>query len=105
MLASNSFPLEPALIEEAASWIAEQMEEEGYLIDPGLIQLILEREHGDGGPAPASAHAHTARRILLALEAEGVRGVPEAINDRLVVAVLEWEDEFLTFAGRPRPRA
>jgi hypothetical protein len=101
----SSSPLEPALIEEAAGWIAEQMEEEGYLIDPGLIQLILEREHEDGGPAPASAHAETARRIITALEAAGVRGIPEAINDRLIITVLEWEDEFLAFAGRPRPRA
>jgi hypothetical protein len=104
MAASSSSPLEPALIEECAGWIAEQMEEEGYLIDPGLIQLILEHEHSGPGPAPTSEHPRTAQRLLAALEEAGVRGIPESINEQLVINVLEWEDEFLSFAGRPRPR-
>jgi hypothetical protein len=105
MPAHGSQPLDPALLEECAGWIAAQMEEEGYLIDPGLVQLILEHEHGDSGPTPASLHAETARRVITALEDAGIHGIPETVNDRLVLTVFDWEDEFLSLAGRPRPPA
>lgn len=103
MVAHGAFPLDPDLLAECAGWIAAQMEEEGYLIDPALVQLIIEYEHDGAGPPPASLHPQTARRVVAALEAAGVRGMPETVNEGLVRIVLEWEDEFLALAGRPRP--
>jgi hypothetical protein len=94
--------LEPELLTECADWIAEQMAEEGYLIDAGLIELIIERELASPARIPAVSHAEMAAQLLDILAADGVQGVPEAIDARLVRLVLEWEDEFLALAGRPR---
>jgi hypothetical protein len=96
--------LSPALLSECADWVAAQMEEEGFLVDPGLVELILEQEREGSLGALPSSHVEAAPRLLELLTAAGVRGVPEAVNERLIIAVLEWEDEFLALAGRPRPQ-
>lgn len=90
-----------ALLDECAGWIAAQMEEENILIDPGLVSLIMEVERRLGPPRAASAE--TAGDLESALLEQGVHGVPDAINAALILSVLEWEDEFMGLAGRPRP--
>ncbi|MBI2760538.1 MAG: hypothetical protein HYX51_03825 [Chloroflexi bacterium] len=90
------------LLIECADWIAEQMSEEGYMIDAGLIQLILEKERSVPIVIPDVPHGEAATLLVAELAADGVQGVPEAVNERLVVAVLEWEDDFLAFAGKAR---
>ena len=90
------------LIEECADWIAGQMQEEGYLIDPALVQRILETEQDQPVRVPRVSHQEAATGLVVELEAAGVRGIPEAVHARLVMTVLEWEDEFLALAGRPR---
>lgn len=92
----------PELIEECADWIAEQLEEEGMMVDAGLIQLMIEKEWADSDRIPAITHEQATDRILAALTEAGVQGAPDAIDRRLVLAVLGWEDDFLAFAGRKR---
>lgn len=90
------------LLVECADWIAAQMEEEGFLVDAGLVQLVLEKERTAPARIPAVAHAEAAAHLVALLAADGIRGVPDAIDERLVRIVLEWEDDFLALAGRPR---
>ncbi|MFN8556147.1 MAG: hypothetical protein U0531_01935 [Dehalococcoidia bacterium] len=94
--------MEPELLQECAGWIAEQMAEEGYLIDPYLVELILEKERATPVRIPAIDHTTAATQLVADLAADGVEGVPDVVDARLIRQVLEWEDEFLSFAGRTR---
>ena len=96
--------MEPELIEECADWIAAQLEEESMWVDAGLIQMMLEHEWAADERIPQISHDEAADRILRRLEDAGVQGVPDQIDRRLVVGVLQWEDDFLAFAGRNRIR-
>jgi len=89
-----------ALLDECADWVAEQLEEENMLVDPGLIALIMEVERTLGPLRAASQELASA--IEAALVERGVQGVPDAINAFLIYNVLQWEDEFMGLAGRPR---
>jgi len=40
----------------------------------------------------------------MALERDGISGAPDPIDRRLVLGVLQWEDDFLALAGRSRSR-
>ena len=97
--------MEPELMTECADWIAEQMEEDGMMVDAGLIEIVLETEQRVPIRIPQASHPQAAAAVAVQLAADGVRGAPDAIDERLVLAILEWEDEFLAFAGRPRRRA
>ena len=94
----------PELMEECADWIAAQMEEESMFIDAGLVQLMLEHEWADEEQIPAITHDQAADRIIERLHAAGIHGAPDPIDRRLVLGVLQWEDDFLALAGRPRSR-
>lgn len=94
--------MEPELMTECADWIAEQMSEEGYLIDAELIELVLQKERLNPRCIPAISHQQAAAAVLELLAGDGIQGIPDSINDRLIVTILEWEDEFLSFAGRSR---
>ena len=94
--------MEHELLVECADWIAEQMSEEGYLIDAELIQLVLEKERTAAARVPAVSHGEAAAGLVAELAADGVQGIPDSVDARLVRVVLEWEDEFLALAGRPR---
>jgi hypothetical protein len=97
--------VEPELMEECADWIAAQLEEEEAMwVDASLVQMMLESEWAEDERIPAISHEEAADRILRRLEAAGVQGVPDAIDRRLVLGVLQWEDDFLAFAGRTRMR-
>jgi hypothetical protein len=91
-------------MEECADWIAAQLEEESMWVDAGLIQMMLEHEWAEEERIPQISHDEAADRILRRLEDAGVQGVPDQIDRRLVVGVLQWEDDFLAFAGRGRVR-
>ena len=92
--------LDPSLWEECADWIAEQMEEENMLVDPALVTLVLEVEREHAGDRAASLD--TARAIEATMLERGVNGVPDTIDARLIFSILQWEDDFLGFAGTPR---
>ena len=92
------------LIEECADWIAEQLEDEGMLVDAGLVQLMLEHEWAAHERIPLITHEQAADHILERLVSAGVQGAPDAIDRRLILGVLQWEDDFLALAGRSRTR-
>jgi hypothetical protein len=87
------------LLVECADWIAEQLEEENIWVDARLIEQVLRTE----GHVPlAQTRQETAASVHQALTAAGVQGMPDAVDLRLLIAILEWEDDFLALAGRPR---
>jgi len=88
------------LLTECAEWVWEQLQEEGFLLAGELVELIFttERELQVQGRALDS--------IAAALEdefkARGITGNPYPVEAALIKVVLEWEDEFLGYAGIPR---
>lgn len=92
--------LQGELFNECAGWIWEQLQEEGYQIQGELIDLILETERELG------IHTRPLDEIATLLEDEfrvcGVRAEPFGIEAALIRAVLEWEEDFLGFAGVTR---
>lgn len=92
--------LQGALFTECAEWIWEQMQEDGYQLSGELIELILETERELG--------VHTAEldQVARVLEEEfklrGIQAQPFALEASLIRAVLEWEEDFLGFAGISR---
>ncbi len=92
--------LQGALFTECAEWVWEQLQEEGFYLSGELVELILETERELG------VQARQVPDIASVLEDEfrlrGVTGNPYPLEAPLIRAVLEWEDEFLGFAGIPR---
>lgn len=92
--------LEGDLLVEAAEWIWEQLQEEGFFLAGELVELVLttEREMGIQG----EAREQIAAALETEFEARGIVGNPYPVNAALISAVLEWEDDFLGYAGIPR---
>jgi hypothetical protein len=95
--------LEGKLLEECAEWIWEQLQEDGIIIAGELIELVLQMERelaiqhkGPGEIAPVLADEFKVRRTP---------GVPENFNAPMINVVLEWEEEWLGFAGIPRAQS
>ena len=102
-----------ALIGEAAGWIAEQLIDEGVLVDAELVELLLNFEWDglESGVNPDDRAALVAA-VCERTAASGVRvgSTPETMpqHDRspetedvpsdLVDRVLSWEDDFLALA-------
>jgi hypothetical protein len=88
------------LFEECAGWIWEQLQDDGVYLAGELIELILvtERELGlQDRPLPDIARALGAE-----FGSRGLAAGPGAVDERVILPVLEWEDDFLGFAGIPR---
>ena len=84
------------LLVECALWIWEQLQEEGLFVPGELIELILtsEREQGlQGRSLPEIAQAATFREQSHLLS---------PTDERVIAAVLAWEDEFRARARIPR---
>ena len=94
--------LEGELLEECSGWIAEQMAEEGYMYDGSLVELVLELERELGLQGLPGGQQATAIRLGEELAARGVRGIPNDITVDGLVNLLDWEDQFLSFAGIAR---
>lgn len=92
--------LQGALLTECSEWVWEQLQEEGYQLSGELIDLIFETER------ELQVHARPLEEIARILEDEfrmrGIQAQPFAIDAALIHAVLEWEDDFLGFAGISR---
>ncbi len=92
--------LQGELLTECGEWVWEQMQEDGYQLSGELIDLILETERELG------VQAKTLPEIAQVLEEEfrmrGIQAQPFGIEASLIQAVLEWEDDFLGFAGITR---
>lgn len=91
--------LEGELLEECAGWVAEQMGEEGYVYDAGLVEVVLELERELGLQALPQGPQAAAARLSAELGERGIRGVPNDIDEQGLVVLLDWEDQFLSFAG------
>lgn len=88
---------------ECAGWVAEQLADEGVMIDPPLVFMLLNMEEHIRETSPEFVpHAAMAERVAALAAEEGVRSEPAAIDPPLVRNILSWEDEFLSFAGMPR---
>lgn len=76
------------------------MQEDGFQLQGELIELILETER------ELDIHTRGLDEIARLLEDEfqvrGIRAEPYGIDAALIRAVLDWEEDFLGFAGIPR---
>lgn len=92
--------LQGALLTECSEWVWEQLQEEGYQLSGELIDLIFETER------ELDIQAKPLDEIARILEEEftmrGIQAQPFAIDAAMIRAVLDWEDDFLGFAGIPR---
>jgi hypothetical protein len=88
------------LFTEAAEWIWENLQEDGIQMSGELVELVMETER------ELLIHTGTAEEIATKLEAEfeerGIEANPGKLDKSLIKAVLDWEDDFLGFAGIPR---
>ncbi|MCL4232357.1 MAG: hypothetical protein KJ053_12320 [Dehalococcoidia bacterium] len=100
MTGNGGKKLEGALFDECAGWIWEQLQEEGVYIAGEVVDLILATERELG------VHSREPGEIARVLEEEfrmrGIAANPFAIDAPLIQRVLEWEDDFLGFAGMKR---
>lgn len=87
-----------ALRTECAAWIWEVLqEEEGMMLAGELIELIMdtERELGLAHREPAEV----AQLLEDEFNMRGIQTTPNALEAPLIKLVLDWETEFLGFAG------
>lgn len=89
--------LRAELFTECAEWVWEQLQEEGYMLAGELVELILVTER------ELRVHTRPTGEIAVVLADEfrmrGITGNPYPIEAPLIAAVLQWEDDFLGFAG------
>ena len=93
--------LHGALFTECAEWVWEQLQEESYYLAGELVELILLTEREIGVHTGADLMA-IARAVESEFETRGIAGRPNPVAAPLIHVVLQWEDEFLGFAGIPR---
>src|SRR3954464_15974434 len=88
------------LFTEAAEWIWEQLQEEGVYLAGELVELILQTER------ELAVQGRSIEEIAGIVDDEfrmrGLAGSPSKVDRPLIRAVLEWEDDFLGFAGITR---
>lgn len=89
--------LEGKLLEECAEWIWEQLQEDGVMMAGELIELVLrtERELAIQHQAPVDI----APVVNDEFKMRRMEGIPETFDTEFIRLVLEWEDEWLGFAG------
>ena len=92
--------LQGELLTECAGWIWEQMLDEGFQLQGELVELILETERELG--IHAAPLAEIAARLEGEFQLRGVASQPHPMSAPLIRTVLDWEDDFLGFAGIPR---
>jgi hypothetical protein len=92
--------LQGSLFTECAEWIWEQLQEEGYHLAGELVELVLQTER------ELDVQARSASEIAQFVEDEfrlrGITGNPAPIDAALIGVILQWEDDFLGFAGISR---
>ena len=92
--------LQGALLTECSEWVWEQLQEDGYQLSGELIDLIFETERELG--IQARPLEDIARTLEEEFRMRGIQAQPFAIDAALIRAVLDWEDDFLGFAGITR---
>lgn len=92
--------LQGALLTECSEWVWEQLQDDGYQLSGELIDLIFETERELG--IQARPLDEIARLLEEEFRMRGIQAQPFAIDAALIRAVLDWEDDFLGFAGITR---
>jgi len=96
----SSGKLTGELFDECAAWVWEQLQEDGIMLAGELVDLILATER------ELAIHTRPLEEIAQLLEEEfkmrGIGGNPYPIAAPLILQVLQWEDDFLGFAGISR---
>jgi hypothetical protein len=88
--------LQGELFTECASWIWEQLQDEGVFIQGELIELILKNERELGiQDQPTDVIVTSITSVLNDTNAK-------TLDAGMIAAVLSWEDEFLGLANIPR---
>ncbi len=93
--------LSGALFTECAEWVWEQLQEESYYLAGELVELILQTEREIGVHTGTDLMA-IATAVEREFEERGIAGRPNPVAAPLIHVVLQWEDDFLGFAGIPR---
>ncbi len=96
----GSGKLQGALLTECSEWVWEQLQEDGYQLSGELVDLIFETERELG--IQARPLDEIARVLEDEFKMRGIQAQPFAIDAALIKVVLEWEDDFLGFAGITR---
>jgi hypothetical protein len=88
------------LFDECAEWVWEQLTDEGFHLSGELVELILRTER------ELAIHtrplADVAQLLADEFRMRGITTSPYEIDAPLIHEVLQWEDDFLGFAGIPR---
>lgn len=90
------------LRDECAGWVVEMLADENCIVDEDLVVLTMEYEERLPRPAREMTVDEAAHLIGRQMEADGVRGVPDAVTEALLSRIVGWVDEFLGLAGIPR---
>jgi hypothetical protein len=88
------------LFDECASWIWEQMADEGFHLSGELVEFILRTERElaiHHRPLP-----EVAQLLADEFKIRGISTSPYELDAALIHEVLQWEDDFLGFAGITR---
>jgi len=96
----NERRLTPELLAECGEWIWEQLQEDGVLLSGELVDLILATERELA--VQAQPLDEIARILGEEFRLRGITGSPAPLDAPIIRAVLDWEDEFLGFAGITR---
>ena len=88
--------LQGALFTECASWIWDQLQEEGIFIQGELIEFILTIERKLGIQGESSEVIIGGIVVLTGEDAT------KMLDSAMIGAGLSWEDEFLALANIPR---
>ncbi len=92
--------LEGELFTECAEWVWEQLQEDGVQMAGELIELIMETERELG--VQGRELNEIAQVVADEFKMRGISGSPGEISPAIILQVLQWEDDFLGFAGIPR---
>jgi hypothetical protein len=89
-----------ALFDECGEWIWDQLQDDGFFLAGEVVDLILQTErelriHDQD-------HAAIARALADNFRERGIGGNPAPLDAGVIELVLQWEDEFLGYAGIPR---
>ena len=89
-----------ALFDECGEWIWEQLQDDGFYLAGEVIDLILQTERALG--IHGKEHLAIAEALAEDFRERGIGGNPNPLDAGVIELVLQWEDEFLGYAGISR---
>ena len=89
-----------ALFDECGEWIWDQLQDDGFFLAGEVIDLILQTEREL--KIHDRAHSIIAETLATNFRERGIGGNPAPLDAAVIELILQWEDEFLGYAGIPR---